>query len=158
MIVFPSSGNFYQLVNLSDIVQRWIRYDIPSEFRYFAPDENSGVGYWYVHEKYLLNVIELAYKQTGTVDYSCLPDYLQMEVAKEKEFWTVNKPKFTAITKSMALKDAYAQLYLLPHAPSVVVTSVWRSLARLSHPDQGGDPELFRKYSEAYDLIKKESK
>ena len=59
---------------------------------------------------------------------------------------------------SMVLRDAYTTLHLLPSAPSSTVSAVWRSLARVSHPDQGGDPEAFRRYSEAYSLIKDEEK
>jgi hypothetical protein len=100
-------------------------------------------------------VIELSYKATGHVDWSALPPYLQIEAAREKENWTVNKKTTTQpLTPSMILRDAYATLHLLPSAPDSAVSAVWRSLARVSHPDQGGDAEDFRRYSEAYDLIK----
>jgi hypothetical protein len=158
MTVFPAAGGFYQLSGLPAVVQKWLRYDIPVDYRYYSDSGTKGPGSWYVHEKYLLGVIELSYKQLGTVDYSCLPDYLQIEIAKEKKHWTVNQNKSISYSKSSSLKDAYERLYLLPTAPISVVRSVWRGLARLSHPDQGGDEEQFKQYKEAYDLINKEAK
>jgi hypothetical protein len=159
MFVCPAKGNFYQLSGLPASAQRWVKYDVPSEYRYFSA-EGSNTGYWYVHEKYLLGAIELSYTRLGTVDYSCLPTYLQMKIAREKENWTVNTPDRDTIPapNASALRDAYAQLYLLADAPINIVNAAWKTLAKESHPDQGGDAGLFRKYSEAYETIKKESK
>lgn len=157
MVVFPASGDFFQLAGLPSEAKSWVRYDVPSEYRYYSADE-AAMGYWYIHEKYLLGAIELAYKQLGAVDYSCLPGYLQMEIAKAKELWTVHTRRTSPVSKTTGVRESYAQLYLLPSAPLNVVHSVWRALAKTSHPDQGGDASLFRKYSEAYEAIKKEAK
>jgi len=155
MIVVPGPGDFFQLTQLPSPAKRWVRYDIPTEYRYY----DSEVGYWFVHKKHLMQVIELSYKATGHVDWSALPPYLQIEAAREKENWTVNKKTATPpLTPSMILRDAYTTLHLLPSAPDSVLSAVWRSLARVSDPDQGGDPEDFRRYSEAYDLIKEKKK
>jgi len=158
MIVTPGPGDFFRLNHIPSSAKKWIRYDIPNEYRYY--DSEGDVGYWYVHKSHLLAVIELAYKSTGHVDWSALPPYLQIEAAREKENWKVNRSKSsqTNIIPTTSLREAYATLYLLPSAPSSVVSSVWRSLAKSSHPDHGGDAELFRRYSEAYSLIKKEDK
>lgn len=159
MVVFPSTGYFFQFDKVPKTAQMYIKYDVPSEYRYFSNTDSQYSGYWYVHADYLLGVIELAYKETGVVDYSCLPPNLQIEIARAKENWTVRKPPpIPALTNEQKLRDSYAKLYLLPTAPFTVVSAVWKSLAKATHPDHGGDPEGFRKYSEAYDAIKKEYK
>jgi len=50
--------------------------------------------------------------------------------------------------------DDYAVLHLLPTAPMAIIEAVWRALARLHHPDVGGDEELFKRLSAAYRRIK----
>jgi hypothetical protein len=146
---------------MPQFVREWVQYDVPQAYRFFDKEENAG--YWCIHRKYLLSVIELGYKQLGHVDYSSLDDYIQIEVAQAKEGWKVNqhqnsKRPQAKPSHSMVLRDAYTILHLLPSAPSSTVSAVWRSLARVSHPDQGGDAETFRRYSEAYSLIKEEEK
>ena len=161
MRVTPSSGDFYRLEKIPASATKWIKYDLPTEYRYYDKKDDEDIGYWYVHRNYLINVIELAYKSSGHVDYSALQPYLQMEIATEKENWTVNRQttkNSQAPTPSMVLRDAYTTLHILPSIPTSAVSAVWHSLAKISHPDQGGDAEAFRKYSDAYDLIKKERK
>lgn len=159
MKVTPGPGDFFRLERFPASLRSWIQYDVPQEYRYY--DKEEDIGYWYIHSKHLISVIELAYKCSGHVDYSALDDYLQIEVAKAKEGWSVNKQKNTrgpqaASLHSMVLQDAYSTLHLLPSASIGIVTAVWRSLAKETHPDRGGDAELFRRYSEAFSKIKEE--
>jgi hypothetical protein len=146
---------------MPQFVREWVQYDVPQAYRFFDKEENAG--YWCIHRKYLLSALELGYKKLGHVDYSALDDYIQIEVAQAKQGWKVNqhqnsKRPQAKPSHSMVLRDAYTTLHLLPSAPSSTVSAVWRSLARVSHPDQGGDAETFRRYSEAYSLIKEEEK
>jgi hypothetical protein len=158
MKVTLGPGDFFRLERFPASLRSWIQYDVPQEYRYY--DKEEDIGYWYIHRKHLISVIELAYKCSGHVDYSALDDYLQLEVAKAKEGWSVNKQKNTrgpqAPSHSMVLQDAYSALHLLPSASGSLVTAVWRCLAKETHPDCGGDAELFRKYSEAFSKIKEE--
>lgn len=39
------------------------------------------------------------------------------------------------------------------YATKAVLRSRWRALARLHHPDRGGDPENFKKAAEAYQVL-----
>ena len=159
MIVTPGPGDFFRLNRLPGSLRSWIQYDVPQEYRYY--DKEEDIGHWYIHRKHLLSVIELAYKRSGHVDYSSLDDYIQIEVAKVKEGWRVNKQKTRGTqskSSSLILRDAYATLHLLPSASPRIVSAVWRCLAKENHPDRGGDAELFRKYSEAYGEITKEEK
>lgn len=150
MIVLPGPNSFYKLSRVPKLALNWLKYDIPNEYRFYEE------GHWYVHKKHLLSVIELAYKQRGDVDYSSLDDYLQQEIATAAKDWYV-KQKTTQVTPSaMSLSDAYYTLHLNSSASYGLVSSVWKYLAKQTHPDRGGDAELFRKYNEAFERIKKE--
>ena len=93
------------------------------------------------------------------MDYSRVAVELQIEIARAKENWIFNGNKSNVkVTPSNPLLHAYSVLYLLPSAPRNVVSAVWRALAKEAHPDQGGDPEAFKRYSKAYETIKKETK
>lgn len=159
MIVTSGPGDFFRLAHMPQFVREWVQYDVPQNYRFFDKEENAG--YWCIHRKYLLSAIELGYKKLGHVDYSSLDDYIQMEVAQAKEEWKMNQHQSSKRPQakpshSMVLRDAYTTLHLLPSASSSIVSAVWRSLAKETHPDRGGDAELFRHYSEAYQLIKEE--
>ncbi len=49
--------------------------------------------------------------------------------------------------------DPYQVLHLLPTAPDEVVTVVYRTLARLTHPDVGGEHDAMLALNQAYDAI-----
>jgi len=159
MTVVPGPGEFYRLISVPTKVRKWLRYDIPKEYRYYDKNEDH-VGYWHVHSKYLLEVIELAYRTSGPVDYSSLDDYLQIDIAQAKTEWKMHQKKTERpqAPSLFTLRDSYATLHLLPSASASVVAAVWRCLAKEAHPDRGGDAELFRKYSEAYNKIMEEKK
>jgi len=50
--------------------------------------------------------------------------------------------------------DDYAILYLRSDAPMPIVDAVWRTLAKLHHPDVGGEEETFKRVLAAYNRIK----
>lgn len=47
----------------------------------------------------------------------------------------------------------YAALYLMPGAPPEVVRAVYRTLARLHHPDAGGDTRAMQEINAAYEAL-----
>lgn len=53
-----------------------------------------------------------------------------------------------------ALSQAYTALYLLPTAPLFVAESVYRAVAKQTHPDTGGDPADFRIAQEAITTLR----
>lgn len=150
MVIEHGSGDFFRLTGIPSNALSWLRYNVSSDYRYY---EDS---YWFVHSKHLFEIIELAYKQTGRVDYSGLDDYIQMDIANAKQGWNVNPQKPAVVKPTKDLTNAYSTLHLLPSASFCIVSAVWRCLAKENHPDRGGDAELFRKYSEAFEQIKKE--
>lgn len=53
----------------------------------------------------------------------------------------------------MATKDAYAALGLDPRCTDSQIVAMYRHLAKLHHPDRGGDAKRFREIQDAYDAI-----
>ena len=60
------------------------------------------------------------------------------------------------LTTTPSGSDDYAILHLRSDAPMVIVEAVWRALAKLHHPDRGGDEETFKRINAAYQRIKGE--
>jgi hypothetical protein len=50
--------------------------------------------------------------------------------------------------------DHYRILHLLPTAPVELIESAYRTLARLHHPDRGGDELAMQRINGAYDALK----
>jgi curved DNA-binding protein CbpA len=46
--------------------------------------------------------------------------------------------------------DASARLHLLPDAPPELIKAAYRELAKLNHPDKGGNEEAMKLLNEAY--------
>lgn len=146
-------NDFYQIYGPPSKVVFWIKYDVPDTYRFWDGEETYGKAAWYLHHKYLLDVIRLAYTCVPHVDYSALSIEEQIRIAQAKQTWKTS-PYEGPFLKKETLETAYAVLHLLPTAPLAIVEAVWRKLAQLHHPDQGGDAELFKKYNEAYRKIK----
>jgi hypothetical protein len=151
--VVPEGDSFYKLVGMPSRATTWLRYEAPQEYRYYEFEDK--VGCWFVHRDYLLGVVEVSYRQQGAVDYSRVSIDLQIEIAKAKENWTVYARR-TGLAPVANLSVSYNALHLLPSAPMSVVQATWHALAKEHHPDKGGNPEEFKKYSEAYHAIRKE--
>jgi hypothetical protein len=49
--------------------------------------------------------------------------------------------------------QSYATLHLLPSAPAALVDAAFRCLAKLHHPDVGGDAATMRRLTEAHDAL-----
>ncbi|MBA3247310.1 MAG: J domain-containing protein [Pyrinomonadaceae bacterium] len=46
--------------------------------------------------------------------------------------------------------ELYARLHLLPSAPAELIKAAYRELAKLNHPDKGGNEEAMKLLNEAY--------
>lgn len=51
--------------------------------------------------------------------------------------------------------SSYAVLHLQPTAPPELIHSAWRCLAKLYHPDLGGDLTMMQKINRAYEELKR---
>ena len=49
--------------------------------------------------------------------------------------------------------DPYAILHLLPTAPEAIIKAAWREMAKMLHPDCGGDAEQFKRAKDAYEKL-----
>lgn len=59
----------------------------------------------------------------------------------------------TASSGPMTRADAFATLFLLPGAPKEVALAVHRALAKMYHPDLGGDLEKMKQINVAWDVV-----
>lgn len=57
-------------------------------------------------------------------------------------------PNFTTST------DPFRVLFLIPTAPGPVITAAYRALARMHHPDNGGETKTMQTINAAYDKLK----
>lgn len=82
----------------------------------------------------------------------------------ENKYWYVHEKHIeglrqllgaSSLNTTAVIEDPYAVLHLRPTAPPAIIKAVWRELAKLLHPDHGGDPEQFRRAKEAYDSLTK---
>jgi hypothetical protein len=49
--------------------------------------------------------------------------------------------------------DHFSTLHLLPTAPHAVIDAAYRALAKIHHPDRGGDPAAMRRLSAAHEAL-----
>lgn len=50
--------------------------------------------------------------------------------------------------------EPWASLHLLPTAPRPVVDAAYRAMARIAHPDLGGDADRMKRINAAYEQLK----
>ena len=53
------------------------------------------------------------------------------------------------------MTDPFAILGISPHSPPDMIRLRWLQLARLHHPDTGGDETVFDAYRKAYDAARR---
>jgi hypothetical protein len=104
---------------------------VPSPLRTYAPDTRT----WTVAARYVGDIYHILDQAFGGVD--------------------VEGCRTGAADRGRraGTDDPYVVLHLLPTAPDEVVTVVYRTLARLTHPDVGGDHDAMLALNEAYDAI-----
>lgn len=115
---------------------------------------------WRVHVTRLPMVVIFGKKFFGHVDYSELPDSIQIELVRQLQEAERNQqeklpPQMSTILP-MRQEQAYRALHLLPTAPPQVIRAVYKALALLLHPDHGGDEEAFKHLQKAYEVLRKD--
>lgn len=58
-----------------------------------------------------------------------------------------------ATPSTIATDPVYAELCLLPTAPNALVRVAYRELAKLHHPDRGGDTAAMQKINRAFETL-----
>lgn len=115
----------------------------PLSYRRYSPDKKN----WEVHISRLPLVVAYGKKQFTHVDYSSLPTDLQMDLVSQ-----LNNLSERTVAQWHA-PTAYELLHLLPTAPIEVARAAYRALAFIHHPDRGGNSEVFREITEAFEEI-----
>ncbi len=65
-----------------------------------------------------------------------------------------SNPEAAGATLAVHSHEAFETLFLLPGAPDSVVEAAYRALAKIYHPDMGGDPKRMMELNEARAAIK----
>ena len=150
MKVTSLERKFYLLTSVPSAVSSWLKSLVPDIYRYYDADHYG----WCVHENYLMDAIQVAYTNTGVLDYTALSDQWQVSIAREKVNWTYAPSKKAKAVATASLNSYYSVLYLTPNAPEYMVDAAWKALAKEHHPDRGGDPEVFKQIQAAYMKLK----
>ena len=152
MKVVPKDEKYIHVFSSHQSVVEYIKLIIPQNKRLF----DSSTGCWVVHNKYTLPIVQLGYTKEGYVDYSSLPESIQIQIASEKKNWTRSSSRAKVFSSGGDVKtSAYATLFLQPDAPQCVVKAAYRALSKEHHPDRGGDEEIFKQITKAYEDLTK---
>ncbi len=108
-----------------------LKSEVPPHARAYDPDDKA----WTVRSAYASRAVELLLR--------CFPD------ARIER--TGSRP---GPVPQPSPARPFAVLHLLPSAPPELIDAAYRTLARLSHPDVGGDPEAMRALNDARDALK----
>ena len=112
------------------LVER-LKRQVPSHSRVYAPDEKT----WTVTADYAARAVRL--------------------LLAEYPYALVERPRTSVQPNSIRPTDhALAELHLLPSAPPELIEIAYRTLARLHHPDVGGDAETMKRLNAARDLLR----
>ena len=108
---------------------------VPAPLRTYDPGSKA----WTVRARYVSTVFHILDQAFGGVDIE-------------------GSRTGTSDHRQRAGGDPYQVLHLLPSAPDEVVTVVYRTLARLTHPDVGGDHDAMLALNHAVEQIREMSR
>jgi hypothetical protein len=107
---------------------------LPFRFRDYAPDDGK---LWTIKPPYAEEALTLILRY--------VPD-AQVEYTHQSQTHRTG-------AAPGAVSDHFATLHLLPTAPPELIGAAYRALAKLTHPDCGGDPAAMRRLTEAHDAL-----
>ncbi len=114
-----------------DVVEG-IKNIVPAHSRQYDPDEKA----WYIAPAYFVPVRNLL---TAT--------FMQVEMDADRE-------PFTPPSDDRAPRTDFHVLHLRESAPPELVEAAFRCLARIHHPDRGGDTATMQAINSAYAALK----
>jgi hypothetical protein len=106
----------------------------PAAFRDYAPDDGKAWIIWPPHAEDALALILRCAPDTE-VEYTC---------QSRTHAWG---------SSQAANRNDFQTLHLLASAPPELVDAAFRCLAKIYHPDKGGDAAAMRRLSEAHDAL-----
>ena len=118
-----------------------IKREVPASCRGFDPDTKV----WTVHDPYVTPAVALVYVVYPNV---VIDDRTGTHAGAS---WRSSK---RGAKKSARTDPDYSALHLLPSAPDPLVDAAYRCLARLHHPDAGGDTTTMQQLNAARDAIR----
>lgn len=152
MRVIEKESGFCEIYDAPESVTKYLSMSVTPIMRYYKEEPTP---HWCVYKDHVLYAVQLGYTTLGHVDYSGVSNQLQMQIAQEKQNWTVRDTKKLKQEKTLNKVEAYATLFLTPGAPDFIIEAVWKAIALKHHPDKGGDEEQFKIYNEAHKRIKR---
>lgn len=117
-----------------------IKINIPVKFRTY----NKRLECWIINKRFLKAVTLFATEIFGDNIYSILDE---------------ENNDSAEVKSTIDIKDPYSVLFITNNAPDFIVKTVFRELAKKSHPDASKDPrtqEDFVRYREAYNKIRQQ--
>ncbi len=134
---------FVWVHGVSGPVKSFLTFKVqPQTHRYYDAEK----GLYALHVDHLVDLVKIGEFHLGFVDYSDLGVDLQMYIAQGKSGRSQKK--------TIPQDDPFAVMHLLPSAPQSIIEAAWKALAKLHHPDMGGDEETFKRIADAYSRIK----
>jgi hypothetical protein len=128
--VFTAAGDVALRFPYNGRLVELLKRKIPSYARQYAPDDKT----WTVAAPYAEFAVDLLRRH--------FPDP------------RIERPGTRPDLHPSSAARPFAVLHLLPSAPPDLIEGAYRILARLHHPDVGGDPEAMRALNEARDALK----
>jgi len=116
----------------------------PLSFRRFDAEAKR----WQVHISKLVVAVVAAKRYFDHVDYSSLPEEVQLRIASLNSAVNTPQSKFDPTTP-------HEILFVLPSAPWEVIKAAYKALAQIHHPDHGGEAERFVEIHNAYEELRR---
>jgi hypothetical protein len=142
---------FYTPYNANFVAE--LKALVPSDLRMWEGNEKR----WYVFESFVKQVIDLAQEYWPDIDtdYYHEPAYGSGRGSQNQRQDTNQGQQATWTSNGSTDHDA---LYVKPNAPKEVITAAYKALAKLYHPDTGGDATRMQTVNMAYERLKKAGK
>jgi hypothetical protein len=123
---------------------------VPHDLRVWERDDKR----WYVFESYAEQAVKLARRYWPNIDLS---DYRANAHGRGQQSQSSSNYQQTSWSTPGISQD-HATLFVMSTAPREVVTAAYKALARLYHPDTGGDASKMQAVNAAYERLKKAGK
>lgn len=108
-----------------------LKTSIPSRFRSYDPRHKS----WMIGPEYVDLAVEIL-----------LEHFPDAEVPRRAR-------KYGTAGGGGSASSHFQVLHLLPTAPPELIGAAYRCLAKIHHPDKGGDSSIMRRLTEAHDAL-----
>jgi hypothetical protein len=127
-----------------------LKVTIPPFARKWVPDRKV----WTVTEAYATAAVQLLHQYFTVIDLREDKTKEQREQRERQQQEQQRQQQQERERRSSYGHSPYAALHLQPTAPPELIHSAWRCLAKLYHPDRGGDLTMMQRINRAYEELK----